>query len=641
MKTPRPTTPSDPDPQRIAKVMARAGLCSRREAEAWIAEGRVSVNGRVLDSPAVTVNPGDVVLVDGLPLPERDRTRLWLFHKPRGLVTTTRDPEGRPTVFEALPEDMPRVMTVGRLDINTEGLLLLTNDGGLARVLELPSTGWLRRYRVRAHGDIDQARLDALRDGIAVDGIYYGAIEATLDRRQGDNVWITMGLREGKNREIKNVMMHLGLDVNRLIRVSFGPFQLGDLAEGAVREVPRRHLKDQLGETLAAAAGADLAVREGERNPHMPDPAERRSAPRGRPSPAPRGDERPRRQGRLAVPRPVADEPEAERPRGQKSRREIIEERRAGRPRREPAVERKARAAPETAGQDERDRRRSGPVLPKRRPEGSIRDAAGSRAERSGERRPQLRERAEGAEAAGRGHLRSRGSKSHPGGDAGKPGRARGSRTAEASAAARPLEGHRGKPRHDAEGEPGRGGGRDPRAHAGRSRAQNDTRSGRGEGPRGDRRDRPAMEQDARAPGGRAPKRGEPAGGGHPEPGRPPRKGPPGSGRPPRDDGPGGSRSARSTTGGGNRSREDRPGGGRASDRTAGAGATGGRGTGAKDKGPGGGRPGGKGPGGGRPGGKGPGSDRPGGKGPGGGRPGGRGPGGGKGPGGGGADRRR
>jgi 23S rRNA pseudouridine2605 synthase len=635
MKTPRPTTPSDPDPQRIAKMMARAGLCSRREAEAWIADGRVSVNGRVLDTPAVTVNPGDVVLVDGLPLPERDRTRLWLFHKPRGLVTTTRDPEGRPTVFEALPEDMPRVMTVGRLDINTEGLLLLTNDGGLARVLELPSTGWLRRYRVRAHGDIDQARLDALRDGIAVDGIYYGAIEATLDRRQGDNVWITMGLREGKNREIKNVMMHLGMDVNRLIRVSFGPFQLGDLAEGAIREVPRRHLKDQLGETLAAAAGADLAVREGERAPHMPAPAEKRSMPRGRPVPAPRDEERPRRPGRLAMPRAVADEPEAQRPRGQKSRREIIEERRAGRPRREPAVERKARAAPEPAARDERDRRGPGPTLPKRRPEGSILDAGGSRADRSGGRRMKPWERAESGDAAGRDGFRSRGSKSHPGADTGGTGRARGSRSAEASASARPLEGHRGKPRREAEGEPGRVGARDGQATGGRSAAPQETRSGRGEGPRGGRRDPSASGHDTRTPGARPPARGGPAGGGHPEPGRPPRMGAPGVGRHPRDDGRGGSGSARSTTDGGNRSRGDRPGGGRASDRTAGAGASGGRGTGPNGKGPGGGRPGGKGPGGGRPDGKGPGGGRPGGKGPGSGRPGG------KGPGGGGADRRR
>jgi 23S rRNA pseudouridine2605 synthase len=244
--------------ERIAKVMARAGLCSRREAETWIAAGRVAVNGQTLASPAVTVGADDVVVVDGKPLPTRDRTRLWLFHKPRGLVTTTRDPEGRPTVFEHLPRELPRVVTVGRLDINTEGLLLLTNDGGLARVLELPATGWLRRYRVRAHGTVTQEQLTALADGIAIDGILYGAVEATLDRVQGRNCWMTIGLREGKNREVKNILLHLGLDVTRLIRLSFGPFQLGELAEGAIEEVNGRTLRDQLGERLEAESKADF-----------------------------------------------------------------------------------------------------------------------------------------------------------------------------------------------------------------------------------------------------------------------------------------------------------------------------------------------------------------------------------------------
>lgn len=274
IKTPTPAPKAkksadktDDGSDRIAKVIARAGLCSRREAETWIADGRVKLNGRVLDTPAIIVKAGDKVEVDGQPLPERERTRLWLFHKPRGTVTTTYDPEGRPTVFSILPEDLPRVMTIGRLDINTEGLLLLTNDGGLARVLELPATGWLRRYRVRAHGDIDQARLDALKDGIAIDGILYGSVEATLDRRQGDNVWLTIGLREGKNREVKTILAHLGLDVNRLIRVSFGPFQLGDLADGAVDEVPRRVLRAQLGDRLAEEAGADFEAREDDRAP--------------------------------------------------------------------------------------------------------------------------------------------------------------------------------------------------------------------------------------------------------------------------------------------------------------------------------------------------------------------------------------
>ncbi len=244
--------------ERIAKRLARAGLCSRREAETWIAAGRVAVNGKVLETPAFTVGLDDKIEVDGAPLPAAERTRLWLYHKPPGLVTTARDPEGRPTVFGSLPKDMPRVLSIGRLDINTEGLLLLTNDGGLARVLELPKTGWLRRYRVRAHGEVSQEQLDALKDGMAVDGVLYGSMEALLDRRQGSNVWITLALREGKNREVKNVLGALGLSVNRLIRVSFGPFQLGDLAEGEVREIRGRMLRDQLGPRLAAEAGANF-----------------------------------------------------------------------------------------------------------------------------------------------------------------------------------------------------------------------------------------------------------------------------------------------------------------------------------------------------------------------------------------------
>lgn len=246
------------DAERIAKRLARAGIASRREAETMIAAGRIAVNGKVLESPAINVKRTDVVTVDGKPLRQAERTRLWLYHKPAGLVTTNRDPEGRPTVFEALPPEMPRVLSVGRLDINTEGLLLLTNDGGLSRVLELPSTGWLRRYRVRAHGKVTQEQLNELKNGIAVDGVFYGSVEAELERVQGANVWISIGLREGKNREVKNILGALGLTVGRLIRVSFGPFQLGDLEEGAVREIRGRTLRDQLGERLIEESGADF-----------------------------------------------------------------------------------------------------------------------------------------------------------------------------------------------------------------------------------------------------------------------------------------------------------------------------------------------------------------------------------------------
>jgi 23S rRNA pseudouridine2605 synthase len=236
---------------RIAKAMARAGLCSRRDAERWIADGRVSVNGRVLSSPALDVGPSDKIVVDGKPLPGAEPARLWRYHKPRGLVTTHKDPQDRPTVFDALPEDLPRVVSIGRLDFNTEGLLLLTNDGELARHLELPATGWLRRYRVRAHGRVTQADLDRLKDGIEIEGVRYGPVEATLDSVQGANVWLTIGLREGKNREVRRILSTFTLEVNRLIRISYGPFQLLDLRPGEAEPVKRRVLAEQLGAKLA------------------------------------------------------------------------------------------------------------------------------------------------------------------------------------------------------------------------------------------------------------------------------------------------------------------------------------------------------------------------------------------------------
>ncbi|MCA6114828.1 pseudouridine synthase [Bradyrhizobium sp. WSM 1738] len=262
--------------ERIAKVVARAGLASRRDAEELITQGRVTVNGRVINSPALDVTGNDVIAVDGKVLPPRERTRLFLYHKPRGLMTTHADPEGRPTVFDNLPEGLPRLISVGRLDFNTEGLLLLTNDGGLARALELPDTGWLRRYRVRAHGEVTQAQLDELKKGIEIEGVKYGPIDAQLERDQGANVWVVFAIREGKNREVRNVMAHLGLEVNRLIRVSYGPFQLGELAEGQVEEVKTRVLREQLGEKIATLAGADFTP------PAQDDKATEEDAPRGK-----------------------------------------------------------------------------------------------------------------------------------------------------------------------------------------------------------------------------------------------------------------------------------------------------------------------------------------------------------------------
>lgn len=232
--------------ERIAKWLARAGVASRRDAERLLAEGRVKLSGRVVTHPATFVDEGDIVQVDGAAVGAPERTRLWRYHKPEGLVTTHRDPQGRATVFEKLPSHLPRVVSVGRLDLNSEGLLLLTNDGALARRLELPANAWLRRYRVRVFGAVDQRALAGLARGATVDGVRYGPVEAGLDSRKGDNSWLTVSLREGRNREVRRVMEHLGLRVSRLIRVAYGPFQLGHLDRGAVEEVSAKVLREQL-----------------------------------------------------------------------------------------------------------------------------------------------------------------------------------------------------------------------------------------------------------------------------------------------------------------------------------------------------------------------------------------------------------
>lgn len=233
--------------ERIAKVLARRGVASRREAERMIAEGRIAIAGKAVTSPATLVSSDCVLSVDGRAVAQIEKRRLWLYHKPKGLITTHRDPQGRPTVFDSLPDDLPRVISVGRLDLNSEGLLLLTNDGELARRLESPELGWLRRYRVRAFGAPDESLLKSLARGVEVDGMRYGPIEAAIESRTGQNAWLSVGLREGKKREVRIVLDKIGLKVNRLIRVSFGPFQLGNLEEGALREVPPKVLAEQLG----------------------------------------------------------------------------------------------------------------------------------------------------------------------------------------------------------------------------------------------------------------------------------------------------------------------------------------------------------------------------------------------------------
>lgn len=232
--------------ERIAKRLSRAGVCSRREAERWIVAGRVSVNGAVLTTPATLVAPNDAIMVDGKPVGEAAPPRLFRYHKPQGLVTSNADEHGRPTIFDMMPDTLPRVMSVGRLDMNSEGLLLLTTDGALARHMELPATGWARYYRVRAFGKVEQAMLDRLAQGLTIEGVRYGAIEAKLERQQGSNAWLLVTLKEGKNREIRKVFEHIGLTVNRLIRIGYGPFQLGKLPSGAIEEVPQRVVKQEL-----------------------------------------------------------------------------------------------------------------------------------------------------------------------------------------------------------------------------------------------------------------------------------------------------------------------------------------------------------------------------------------------------------
>ena len=292
-KPPRSGKPKDTAPaapvrkERIAKRLARAGVASRREVERLIGLGRIAVNGRVLDTPAVLVSSQDVVTVDGRPVERPEATRVWRFHKPVGLITAAKDPAGRPTVFDALPEGMPRVVKVGRLDINSEGLLLLTNDGELARALELPATGWVRRYRARARGSVTQERLDTLKNGIVIEGVRYGPIEATLDKAKETsadgkapaNLWISVSLTEGKNREVRKVLEHLGVTVNRLIRLSYGPFQLGTLAEGEVAEVGPRVIREQLAQMIhpeSLPMGDDvepLSPTKGKRREGMADPS--------------------------------------------------------------------------------------------------------------------------------------------------------------------------------------------------------------------------------------------------------------------------------------------------------------------------------------------------------------------------------
>ncbi|WP_374385154.1 pseudouridine synthase [Dongia sp.] len=357
--------------ERIAKVMARAGLCSRRDAEAWIENGRVSVNGKILTSAAINVSRKDTILVDGKPLPEKQLTRVWLYYKPKGLMTTAYDPEGRATVFDNLPVDMPRVISVGRLDLNSEGLLLLTNDGELARKLELPATAWIRRYRVRVNGRFDPKLLDGLKNGIEIDGVRYGSIDAAFERQQGANAWLTMALTEGKNREIRRICQHFGWPVSRLIRVGYGPFQLGEMEPGQVQEVKGKLLQTQLrfGNDWRPDKAAE--VDEAPSRPVFNRGPDKRTRDKMR-------DERPKAEARPGKPdrrpaRPLEEE-DAQRPRRLQ---------RADLPRWS------ERSRGEEATQDERPQHRKPDTKAKtrpeqRRPEKTRRDSEGERSEKSG-----------------------------------------------------------------------------------------------------------------------------------------------------------------------------------------------------------------------------------------------------------------
>jgi 23S rRNA pseudouridine2605 synthase len=303
----RPGQPQDGDGDRVAKALARAGVASRREIERLIEAGRVALNGEVLTTPAVKVGPSDILTVDGAVVNEKEPTRVWRYHKPVGLVTSHNDPRGRPTVFQHLPDGLPRVISVGRLDLNSEGLLLLTNDGELTRALEMPKTGWVRRYRVRAYGrGVGQEKLDKLKNGCVVEGVQYGPIEAKIDKAQGEggaNLWISVSLTEGKNREVRRVLESIGLKVNRLIRLAYGPFALGTLNPGEVEEVGPRVIRELLSDFIDPASlpkgdrrVAPPSAKAGAAPPKSKAAAQRRASGTGGPGPVRKaaGEEKPK-----------------------------------------------------------------------------------------------------------------------------------------------------------------------------------------------------------------------------------------------------------------------------------------------------------------------------------------------------------